>query len=180
MRTTRTRRAAAAIMAGALVLAIGPAPAQALSDGGCNVNPGLLLRNYKSNLYLQPYNDSNDHGIWLEQWPRSYNIHQLWCRVTDGEWLGYENAGSRKNLGINYASSSAGAWAIQAWPTGALNQDWIRVQHSGLDPSIFSLRNRNSGMCLGIDGASTNPGAHAMQFPCDGKLNQLWQERVPS
>lgn len=179
MHTSRTRKATTAIMAGVLVLAVAPLPAQAQLGGGCNVNPGLHLRNYKSKLYLQPYNDSDDHGIWLEQWHLTYNIHQLWCRVTDGEWLGFENAGSRKNLGIDYASSSAGASAIQAWPSGALNQDWIRVQHSGLDPSIFSLRNRNSGMCLGIDGASINPGAKAMQFPCDGKLNQLWEERVP-
>ncbi|MFI7709314.1 RICIN domain-containing protein [Nonomuraea sp. NPDC049480] len=135
----------------------------------------MKLRNYKSKLFLQPENNSNYNGEWIIQESPSGRLHQLWCQVTDGVWIGYENAGSRKNLGIDYASSNAGAAAIQANPSGALNQDWIVVHHNGHPTTRFSLRNRNSGMCLGIHNASIDRFAWAAQFPCDGKLNQLWE-----
>jgi hypothetical protein len=76
------------------------------------------------------------------------------------------------NLGIDRASKSAGAAAIQATPDSNYDQDW-EIQFRS-DANFFTLKNRNSGLCLGISHASTADGAPAAQFPCDGSLNQGW------
>jgi hypothetical protein len=71
------------------------------------------------------------------------------------------------NLGIDGGSNANGAAAIQASPTGAVNQDWLK-RSTGYPAGVVALVNRKSGLCLGISGGSLNDGAQAAQFFCDG------------
>ncbi len=100
---------------------------------------------------------------------------QYWNLVgPEGTFYSFENTGSRKNLGIDGASSAAGAAAIQANPAGDANQDWQLVMDPDFPANHFALTNKKSEKCLGISGASEANGAQAAQFTCDWKANQMW------
>jgi hypothetical protein len=183
MRNRRTRTVVTGILAGALLAAASPAIAQAQSSetddltflplSSFRAADTGVLANYKSRLVLQPSGGSTANGAKIVQQPVSGSNIQYWTTVPDGNYFSWENVGSGKNLGIDGASTSAGAAAIQANGSGDLNQDW-QVVYGDYPTNIFALKNRKSGLCLGISGASTANGAQAAQFRCDGSTNQGW------
>ncbi|MGW2563618.1 RICIN domain-containing protein [Streptomyces sp. NPDC001514] len=193
MRTTRTKSAVAAALAGALMAAASPAIAHAQSLQRDDVTPSAVpsvmdagdgkigFQNYKSGKLLQPSGGSTANGAKVVQQPVATTSGgdlisaQNWKIVAaGGSYYSFQNVRSGKNLGINGASTAAGAGAIQANPAGDINQDWQLV--SGGHPSgVYSLKNRKSGLCLGIPNASTASGAQAAQFRCDGTDNQGWK-----
>ncbi|WP_033314657.1 RICIN domain-containing protein [Streptomyces iakyrus] len=188
MRNRRTMNAVGAVLAGALLAAASPAIAQAQSPQSDDLRflPVSSLRaadtgvlaNYKSRLVLQPSGGSTASGAKVVQQPYNGNSIQFWTTVPDGNYFSWENSRSGKNLGIDGASTSAGAVAIQANGSGDLNQDWQLV-YGDYPSNIFALKNRKSGLCLGISGASTSNGAQAAQFRCDGSANQGWGLAAP-
>ncbi|MDH6522558.1 hypothetical protein M2163_000931 [Streptomyces sp. SAI-135] len=171
------------ILAGALLASASPAfahPQLSQTDDLASLPVSSLrapttgaLVNYNSRLVLQPSGGSTANGARIVQQPLNRSSIQLWTTVVDGNYLSWENAGSGKNLGIDGASTSAGATAIQANGSGDANQDWLLV-YDGYPTNIFALKNKKSGLCLGISGASTANGGQAAQFPCDGSQNQGW------
>jgi hypothetical protein len=171
------------ILAGALMVAASPAFAHAQSAQSDDLTflPASSLRaattgalvNYNSRLVLQPSGGSTANGAKIVQQPLNRSNIQLWTTVADGSYLSWENVGAGKNLGIDGASTSAGAAAIIANGSGDANQDWLLV-YDGYPTNIFALKNKKSGLCLGISGASTANGGQAAQFKCDGSLNQGW------
>ncbi|MFD5133727.1 RICIN domain-containing protein [Streptomyces olindensis] len=183
MRKRHTRNIVAAVMAGALMAAASPAIAHAQSSQQSDPTPlpmSILkasasagIQNYKSKKVLQPSGSSTANGAKIVQQPWGASSAQYWTPVPDGDYYSFENSGSGKNLGIDGASTSAGAVAIQANGSGDLNQDWY-LATGPYPPGTFSMKNRKSGLCLGISGASTANGAQAAQFPCDGSANQGW------
>ncbi|MFI6736917.1 RICIN domain-containing protein [Nonomuraea sp. NPDC050451] len=140
----------------------------------------LGIRNYKSGHFLQPAGGSSANGAPVVQALNNQNVaSQHWILVPDGDYYSFENAASRKNLGIDRASTDPGAGAIQANPAGHYNQDWILRYDARYPQNIFALYNRKSGLCLGIPNASTQPGKQAAQYPCDGSANQGWGLHQP-
>ncbi|MEV8597286.1 RICIN domain-containing protein [Streptomyces sp. NPDC052012] len=130
------------------------------------------IRNVKSKKFLQPLGGSGANGTKIVQQPfNADSLTQLWTRVPDGNYLTFQNYSGR-NLGIDGASTSAGAVAILANGSGDLNQDWQQIARND---TVFEMKNRKSGLCLGISGASTANGAQAAQFRCDGSANQGWE-----
>ncbi|MFF4050397.1 RICIN domain-containing protein [Streptomyces chartreusis] len=188
MRKRRTRTVVAGVLAGALLAAASPAIAQAqtpqsddltfLPISSLRAADTGVLANYKSRLVLQPSGGSTANGAKIVQQPLGSSNIQYWTTVPDGSYFSWENVGSGKNLGIDGASTSAGAVAIQANGSGDLNQDWTLV-YGDYPTNIFALKNRKSGLCLGISGASTSNGAQAAQFACDGSTNQGWGLAAP-
>ncbi|MDI6102594.1 RICIN domain-containing protein [Actinoplanes sp. NEAU-A12] len=181
---TRTRRAAATIIAG-LLLATGQGIVDARSsDASAPLSEycfedadWYILRNYKSRKVLQPRDSVTHNGAKIVQYPErpeSLSGYQYWCRISDGDYESFENVQAEKNLGIDGGSNANGAAAIQAWPTGAVNQDWLK-RSTGYPAGVVALVNRKSGLCLGISGGSLNNGAQAAQFFCDGSPNQGWE-----
>ncbi|MDX2692335.1 RICIN domain-containing protein [Streptomyces ipomoeae] len=172
MRKTTTKFAA--VLAGVLMAVASPAITHAQSPQSSDSTPRLLadggIKNVKSGKFLQPTSAAN--GAKVTQQPESNAFIQRWEIYFDGDYLSFENKESLLNLGINRASTSAGAEAITAIPAGDHNQDWERIW--GPNGDYFTLKNRNSGLCLGISGASTATGAQAAQFRCDGTTNQRW------
>ncbi|MFJ1666211.1 RICIN domain-containing protein [Streptomyces bottropensis] len=184
MRTRRTRNVITAVLAGGLMAVASPALADTQSPKSSEPTPltssgvkakaaaePLGLRNLKSQKYLQPSGGSTSVGANLVQQPLSSGAWQSWWLVADGSFTTFWNDNSGLNAGINGASTAAGAVAIQANPSGDLNQDWTL---NWRNDSVFELKNRKSGLCLGISGGSTANGAVAAQFGCDGSTNQGW------
>jgi hypothetical protein len=92
-----------------------------------------------------------------------------------GGYYSFRNVRSGKALGVDGASTAAGAGLIQATPDTSNNQDW-RFETSATYPAgVYRIRNRKSNLCIGIPGASTATGVQAAQFPCDGTQNQGWK-----
>ncbi|MFJ8535585.1 RICIN domain-containing protein [Streptomyces sp. NPDC093591] len=191
MRKRCTRNVLGAVLAGALMAAASPAVANAQSSQGSDPTPvartdiqsaartdiqsaavvSYRVKNTKSQKYLQPSGGSSAVGAKIVQQPLSSASSQRWALVPDGSYVSFWNQGSDLNMGIDGASTSAGAAAIQATPSGDANQDWLITWRSD---TVFEMKNRKSGLCLGISGASTANGAQAAQFPCDGTANQGW------
>jgi hypothetical protein len=194
MRIRRTRNVVGAVLTGALMAVASPAIADAQSSQSGDHGPVAIrdlksaspdaksasaaavtwygIRNVKSEKFLQPSGGSTANGTKIVQEPfNASTLTQVWTRVSDGSYLTLQNY-SGKNLGIDGASTSAGAAAILANGSGDLNQDWLQVARNS---TVFELKNRKSGLCLGISGASTANGAQAAQFACDGSANQGWE-----
>ncbi|WP_330339852.1 RICIN domain-containing protein [Streptomyces sp. NBC_00557] len=179
MRTTRSRTAVAATIAGALLALASPALAHAEAPQTNDPKPTRLpaveasrIKNLKSGKYLQAASTTN--GAKVTQQPyNSDTTLQTWETYLFSDYYTFENFGAGKNLGIDGASTASGATAIIANGSSDLNQDWI-VDWSVYDGNHFALKNRKSGLCLGISGASTATGAQAAQFRCDGSTNQGW------
>ncbi|WP_406003190.1 RICIN domain-containing protein [Streptomyces sp. NBC_00829] len=188
MRTTRTKNAVATVLAGAMIAVAGPAVAHAQSQQSEPWNEPVSLStalrakaatigigNLKSGKFLQPTGASTANGAKIVQQTGNQNLPaQNWTPVNDSPYTSFENAGSGRNLGIDHASTAAGAAAIQANGSGDANQDWLLVPVAGYPDGYFAMKNRKSGLCLGISGASTANGAQAAQFRCDGSTNQGW------
>ncbi|QCD60319.1 RICIN domain-containing protein [Streptomyces hawaiiensis] len=178
MRATRTAAAVSAILAGALLAAASPAIALTPAPHSGEPAPKralatIKIKNYKSGKYLAAVSSAN--GAKVVQKSSSDSYLQRWETILTegGTTYSWENWQSKLNLGIDRASTSAGAAAITATPSGDLNQDWDRVWED-YGPDGHAIKNRKSGMCLGVSGASTADGAQVAQFPCDGSANQGW------
>ncbi|QCD60320.1 RICIN domain-containing protein [Streptomyces hawaiiensis] len=189
MRTSRARKViVAGAVVGALMAVTSPAiasasptdrvsaptplPLSSLKDRSVAAKT-VGLRNVKSGKYLQPTSNSTANGARVVQQPgNDQNSSQHWNMIQDGDLFSFENGRAGKNLGVDGASTQAGAAAIIANPSGDANQDWLIVPTSG---DRGALQNRKSHLCLGISGASTTNGAQAAQFACDGSSNQQWQ-----
>ena len=192
MRIRRTGNVVGAVLAGALLAAVSPAFADAQPSQSSDPAPVAIkdvksastdatslaaagwygIRNVKSAKFLQPSGGSSANGTEVVQEPfNSSSLTQLWTPVTDGSYVSEQNYSGR-NLGIDGASTSAGATAIIATGSGDANQDWVLTARNS---TVFELKNRKSGLCLGISGASTASGAVAAQFACDGSANQGWE-----
>ncbi|MYS94722.1 MULTISPECIES: RICIN domain-containing protein [Streptomyces] len=178
MLATRRSAAVAALLAGALLAAAGPAIAHTPSQQSDDPTPRralatIKIKNLKSGKYLQAVSSAN--GAKVVQRSGNDSFLQLWETVLSegGTVYSWENWQSKLNLGIDRASTSAGAAAITATPSGDLNQDWYK-DWGVYDGTYYAMKNRKSGLCLGISGASTADGAAAAQFPCDGSANQGW------
>ena len=185
MRAPRTRKAAAVIMAAALIPAAHPVTAHASSSKGgvralvpaCVGDGPFMYRNYKSGKVLANQGGFGTTVVQEAEWrPHPFVLWQYWCRIPDGLYRSYENMQYNLNMGINGGSTAANASAILANPAGDINQDWLERADSRYPAGVFALVNRKSSMCLGISNASVEDGARAAQFPCDGKLNQGWSE----
>ncbi|MEU0119317.1 RICIN domain-containing protein [Streptomyces bobili] len=178
MHATRTRSAVATVLAGVLMVVASPAIAHAESPTSSDPAPpstraeSNVIMNSKSGKVLQAVSTAN--GARVVQQPRVVGQGlQDWFSFLDQAYRSFENFTSGLNLGINGASTAAGAVAITATPSGDLNQDWF-LDDDAYIGAYFALKNRKSGLCLGISGASTANGAAAAQFPCDGTSNQSW------
>lgn len=101
-----------------------PAPLTSSSVKAEAAAEPLALRNLKSQKYIQPSGGSTSVGARLVQQPLSSGAWQSWWLVADGSFTTFWNDNSGLNAGIDGASTSAGAAAIQATPSGDLNQDW--------------------------------------------------------
>jgi hypothetical protein len=67
--------------------------------------------------------------------------------VVDGSYITPWNVATpRLNMGVNGASTAAGAVAIVANPSSHANQDWLRQDRTATQ---FNLKNRHSGLCGG-------------------------------
>ncbi|WP_306215975.1 RICIN domain-containing protein [Actinoplanes sp. RD1] len=175
----RATRLFAAVLTGVLTILAGTGAGLARTPGDGRYG----FQNYKSGLFIQPPGDTTasyarlvqdvivrsggdlkSSQNWREQRLVSGNYHLL-------------AGNSSLRMGIDFASTAAGASAIQA-PAGlgALNQQWIILRSLNLPADIYEIRNVNSGKCLGIDRASTSVGAAVMQFTCDGSVNQGWRK----
>jgi hypothetical protein len=187
MRKTRAGKAAAAVLAGVLLTAVSPtvAHAQSLQGGGvAPFSPGdgrYGFMNLKSSKVLQPSGGSTANGAKVVQQTVALSGGDL---ITSQNWTAYDagsgyysfrNVHSGKALGIDGASTAAGANAIQATPDTSNNQDWRFEVYSGYPANVYRIKNRKSGLCLGISGASTANGGQAAQFRCDGTSNQGWK-----
>ncbi|MEU4038429.1 RICIN domain-containing protein [Streptomyces collinus] len=191
MRTSCLRNAVTAVLAGTLMAVASPAVAHAQSaqsvDWGQPIpsskvlNGSLLsikasgigIGNLKSKKFLQANSTANGARV-VQQPGNSANSLQNWTPVNDSPYTSFENVAAGRNLGVNGASTSAGAAAIIANGSGDANQDWKLIPVSGYPDGYFAMKNRKSGLCLGISGASTANGAQAAQFACDGSTNQGW------
>ncbi|GGW85031.1 alpha-glucosidase [Streptomyces galilaeus] len=192
MRIGRTRNVIGAVLAGALMAVASPGVSNAQSSQSSDPKPVARtdvqsmagadvqsvaavyygIRNTKSLKFLQPSGGSTAAFAKIVQQPfNSSATSQLWGIVDDGSYVSFMNYSSGLNMGIDGASTAAGAAAIQANPSGDLNQDWLITWRTD---SVFEMKNRKSGLCLGISGASTANGAQAAQFGCDGSTNQGW------
>lgn len=185
MRDTRLAIGIMVIVATALAAVAAPTAAYARSSTGDDSSPHVLssadvkspnivtfrIQNYKSKKYLQPSGGSTAIGAAIVQQPAGGGI-QLWVDLFDGTYDTFVNNQDGLAMGIDHASTSPGANAIQAAIDGTTNQDWHVVYRTS---TLFEFHNRKSGLCLGISGASTANGAHAAQFACDGSTNQGWQ-----
>jgi hypothetical protein len=183
MNTRGIRKVVAAVLAGGLMAVVSPAIAHAQSPQNSDPTPltsssmhsvaaqSWYLQNQKSQKYLQPLGASSEVGALIVQQPFADARYQAWWLIPDDEYMSFQNNFSSLNLGIDQASTTPGAPAIQATPDSSHNQDWLLQWRSD---TVFELHNRKSHLCLGISGASTADGAQAAQFPCDGSLNQGW------
>ncbi|MFI7596558.1 RICIN domain-containing protein [Actinoplanes sp. NPDC049681] len=188
MRTTRAGKAAAAVLAGVMLTAVSPVAAHAQSPEGSRaavrLSPGdgrYGFMNLKSSKVLQPLNGSTANGVRVVQQTVALSGGDL---ITSQNWTAYDagsgyysfrNVHSGRALGIDGASTAAGANAIQATPDTSNNQDWRFEVYSGYPANVYRMKNRKSGLCLGISGASTANGGQAAQFRCDGTSNQGWK-----
>ncbi|WP_330351363.1 RICIN domain-containing protein [Streptomyces sp. NBC_00582] len=101
---------------------------------------------------------------------------QNWYVFSAGSsYVSLKNDNSGRNLGIDGASTTSGAAAIQANGSSDLNQDWELITKTSYPAGWYALKNRKSGLCRGISGAGTANGAQAAQFACDDSANQLWK-----
>lgn len=191
MRATRTRNAVTAVLAGTLLAVASPAIAHAQSSqsvdwgqpipsskvlDGSLLNlraSGIGIGNLKSKKFLQANSTANGARV-VQQPGNSADTLQNWAAVNDSPYTSFENVAAGRNLGVDGASTSAGAAAIIANGSGDANQDWKLVPVSGYPDGYFAMKNRKSGLCLGISGASTANGAQAAQFACDESANQGW------
>ncbi|MGN9840183.1 RICIN domain-containing protein [Nonomuraea sp. H19] len=186
MRAPRTRKAAAVIMAAALIPAANPTIAHAGSaESGeravapvCIGDGPYMYRNFKSKKVLAALGGFGSTVVQDTEWsPHPFVTYQYWCRIPDGSFYrSFENIHQRLNMGISGGSTAADASAILANPAGDPNQDWQQRDDSRYPAGVFALVNRKSGLCLGISNASVHDGARAAQYRCDGALNQGWSE----
>ncbi|MEU4010050.1 RICIN domain-containing protein [Streptomyces pseudogriseolus] len=168
----------AIVVTGTVMTVTGPAVAQEKeprsSDTGQprQLDETHTFQNLKSGKVLQAVSSAN--GAKVVQQPRDASVDlQEWFLVLDEPYRSFENFESGLNLGIDGASTAAGAAAITARGSSDTNQDWLR-DYDAYGGDYFALKNRKSGLCLGISGASTANGAQAAQFRCDGSANQGW------
>lgn len=172
MLAMRKKNALAAVLIGALSALVVPSIANAATT--VLPNGTYYIRNVNSKLFMQPTGNSTANGAVIVQQGApsgSVTTAQLWGTSNNGTANQFKNVHSGRNLGIDGASTTAGANAIQATPSAATNQYWYPTKVSG---SIYTLKNAKSTLCLGVDGASTGAGASVKQFACDGKANQQW------
>ena len=72
-------------------------------------------------------------------------------------------------------SGSPGTQMIQ-WPANdGYNQNWVFVPSTGANAGYDEIENRQSGLCLDVSGASTANDAPVIQWTCTGNANQQWQ-----
>ncbi|MEU4038428.1 RICIN domain-containing protein [Streptomyces collinus] len=178
MPTITIKSALTAILAGTLLAVASPAIAHTQSSQGSDPKPSEMrtgyshLKNLKSGKYLQAASTANGAKVTQQTYDGPSTLQQWDIYTFDGYYT-FENVAAGKNLGIDGASTAAGAGAIIANGSSDLNQDWT-VDWTVYDGDYFALKNRKSGLCLGISGASTSNGARAVQFKCDGSANQGW------
>lgn len=82
-----------------------------------------------------------------------------------------QNVDSGLVLGINAASTSSGAAALQWTNNGTRDHLWDLV---GDGNGAYKVVNENSGLVLGVAGASTSSGAAVEQLTDDGDTGELW------
>ena len=74
-------------------------------------------------------------------------------------------------------SGSPGTQMIQ-WPANdGYNQNWVFVPSTGANAGYDEIQNRQSGLCLDVSGASTANDAPVIQWTCTGNANQQWQAK---
>ncbi|WP_405727689.1 RICIN domain-containing protein [Streptomyces sp. NBC_01537] len=178
MRTTHTKHALAAALAGVLMAVVSPAIAHARSTQSSDPTTQSIqaeawwIKNYKSGKVLDALSSAN--GAKVVQLTKATNVGlQNWFTILDEPYWSFENFESGLNLGIDGASTSVGAAAITATGSSNSNQDWTE-DFSDYSGDYFALKNRKSGLCLGVSNASTLDGAQILQFTCDGTANQGW------
>jgi hypothetical protein len=86
----------------------------------------------------------------------------------------YRNENSKRCIGVDRASTVAGARIMQFDCDCTANQQWQLDTEHVVVVNHRAFINRKSQLCLGVDGASTSPGADLMQFSCDRRANQQW------
>jgi Ricin-type beta-trefoil lectin domain-like len=82
------------------------------------------------------------------------------------------NVNSGLVLGIQNASTSSGAAALQWTDTGAADHVWSLVDTGS---GNYRIVNQNSGLVLGVAGGSTAAGAAVQQLSDTGATSQRWQ-----
>ncbi|HTJ72324.1 MAG TPA: RICIN domain-containing protein [Actinospica sp.] len=82
-----------------------------------------------------------------------------------------QNVNSGLVLGVNGASTSSGAAALQWTNNGTRDHLWDLV---GDGNGYYKIVNENSGLVLGVAGASTSTGAAVEQLTDDGDTGELW------
>lgn len=82
-----------------------------------------------------------------------------------------QNVNSGLLLGVNGASTSSGAAALQWSNNGTRDHLWDLV---GDGNGAYKIVNENSGLVLGVAGASTSSGAAVEQLTDDGDTGELW------
>ncbi|HET9171364.1 MAG TPA: RICIN domain-containing protein [Actinospica sp.] len=83
-----------------------------------------------------------------------------------------QNVNSGLLLGVNGASTSSGAAALQWSNNGTRDHLWDLV---GDGNGYYKIANENSGLVLGVAGASTSAGAAVQQLTDDGDTGELWK-----
>lgn len=91
-----------------------------------------------------------------------------------GDYFVFRNENSKRCIGVDRASTAAGAHVKQFDCDCTANQQWKLDTDHVVIANHRALINGKSHLCIGVDAASTSAGADLMQFGCDQAANQQW------
>ncbi|MFF3215745.1 RICIN domain-containing protein [Streptomyces sp. NPDC002886] len=99
--------------------------------------------------------------------------------------LQFTSPGSGMCLAVAAGSNTPGAGLVQSGCTASLEQRWhLTPETTGPAGVVYSIRNRQTGMCLSVDAARDTNDALVTQFECgdrDGLFpDQFWTLRYDS
>lgn len=99
--------------------------------------------------------------------------------------LQFTSPGSGMCLAVAAGSNTPGAGLVQSGCTASLEQRWhLTPETTGPAGIVYSIRNRQTGMCLSVDAARDTNNALVTQFECgdrDGLFpDQFWTLRYDS
>ena len=136
------------------------------------------LQNRNSGMVIGVQDMSTANGGLAVQWGSTGTADHFWTAALDsatfntGGYFKLRNGNSGKVLGVENASTAAGARVMQWDDNGTADHRWrLRYGSDG----CFRIQCANGGKVLGVQNASKSQGAQIVTWDDNGAGDHLWR-----
>jgi hypothetical protein len=174
----RLRKRVLAVVSAGLFLVAGLHPSEAVAIGDSTGPWEIGIYDFPKCLEVQGGSTANSAQVQLWTCDETKS-HRTWYmeEVASG-WWHIKNTKSGKCLNVKGGSTDESAKVIQYTCQGLTkkNDQWQLLNSgvTGENGDLYTLHNRNSGLCLNAQGASTANGTDLIQYECGPWWNNFF------